>query len=127
MVPLKRNNVQSLYDDWKATRRWQKLKLFSTDLTNLDLNCNDFSLIKGSTHTNSFLGARAYTFLSMKTILNLHNGYTRVVSEHKYNSILIETIKSFDRNVKKVTSITIFLKNILKINCFLMKKLKIRI
>ena len=52
----------------KTTLRWQKLKLFCTDLTKLDLNCNDFFLMNGSTHTNSFVGARAYTSLSMKIL-----------------------------------------------------------
>ena len=28
-----------------------------------------------------------------ETILNLHNGYTRIVSEHKYNSIYGEGLK----------------------------------
>ena len=56
-----------MYGDWKRTLRWQKLKLFCTDLTNLDLNCNDFFPMNGSTHTNSFLGAWAYIFLSMKS------------------------------------------------------------
>ena len=56
-----------MYGDWKTTWKWHKLKLFCTDLTNLDLNCNDFFPMNGSTHTNSFLGARAYIFLSMKT------------------------------------------------------------
>ena len=55
-VSLNRNNVQSLYGDWKTTLRWQKRKLFLIDLTNLDLNCNK------STHTNSFLVARACSF-----------------------------------------------------------------
>ena len=59
---FKTNNVRSLYGDWKTTLRWQKLKLFCIDLTNLDLNCNDFFPINGSTHTNSFLGTRLYTF-----------------------------------------------------------------
>ena len=31
-----------MYGDWKTTWKWHKLKLFCTDLTNLDLNCNDF-------------------------------------------------------------------------------------
>ena len=38
-----------------------------TDWTNLDLNCNDFFPMNGSTHSNSFLGARACIFFSMKT------------------------------------------------------------
>ena len=65
-VSLKQNNVGNLYGDWKITSRWQKLKLLCADLTNLDLNCNDFFLINGGTHSNSFLGARVYAFLSMK-------------------------------------------------------------
>ena len=53
--------------DWKKTLRWQKLKLFCTDLTNLDLDCNDFFPMNCNTHANSILCARAYIFLSMKT------------------------------------------------------------
>ena len=72
-VSLKRNNVGSLHGDWKTTLRRQKVKLLCTDLANLDLTCNDFFPINGSTHTNSFLGARAYSCLSMgilfKTLL----------------------------------------------------------
>ena len=63
-VSLNRNSVQSLYGDWKTTLRWQKLKLFRIDLTNLDLNCNNkcSTHINGSTHANSFLVGRACTF-----------------------------------------------------------------
>ena len=65
---LKQNNVQSLHEDWKKTLRWQKLKFFCTNLTNLDLHCNGFFPMNGSTHTKSFLGAKAYTFFSMKIL-----------------------------------------------------------
>ena len=41
--------MQSLYGDWRTTLRWQKLKLFCTNLADLYLNCNDFFLINGST------------------------------------------------------------------------------
>ena len=41
-LSLKQNNVQSLSGDQKTTLKWQKLKLFSTDLIDLNLNCNDF-------------------------------------------------------------------------------------
>ena len=59
--------------------------------------------MNGSKHTNSFLGARAYIFLSRKTIQ-----------------------KSFDTNVNKVTRIIISFENGPKINCPSMKKFKIR-
>ena len=64
---FKTKQCMKLYGDWNATLRLQKLKLFCTDLTNLDLDCNDFFPTNGRTHANSFLGARAYIFLSMKT------------------------------------------------------------
>ena len=78
--------------------------LFCTDLTNLDLNCNDFIPMNGSTH-NSFLGCKSiYLFI--------------------YDNIIQ---KSFDTNVNKVKRITIFLKDVLKIKYLLMKKFKIRV
>ena len=89
---------------WKTTFRWQKLKLFFTDLTNLDLNFNDFFPINGSTHTNSFFRCKwMYLFI-----------YENIIQ------------KSFDTNVNKVKSITISFRNVLKIKYLLMKKFKIR-
>ena len=52
----------------KTTLRWQKIKVLFSDLTNLDLNCNEFFLINSSAHANSFLLAKAHTFLSMKML-----------------------------------------------------------
>ena len=57
-----------MYGNWKTTLRWQKVKLFCIELTILDLNSNDFLPINVSRHTNSSLGARANTFLSIKKI-----------------------------------------------------------
>ena len=56
------------YGDLKTTLRWKKLKLFCTDLINLDLNGNDFFPMNCNTHTHSILCARAYIFLLMKTL-----------------------------------------------------------
>ena len=38
------------------------------DFTNRNLNCKDFSPIKGKTETNSFLSATENTFFSMKIL-----------------------------------------------------------
>ena len=61
----------------------RNLVLFCIDLTNLDLNCNNFFPING-TQTNLFLGATACTFLSMNIFK-----------------------KSFDTNANKVIRINV--------------------
>ena len=80
-----------MHGDWKATLRWQKLKLFCTDLTNLDLNCNDFFPMNGSMHTNSFLGTRAYIFLSMKTYRHF---FTRAAEHMGISNLTSKRVKN---------------------------------
>ena len=79
---------------WKTTFRWQKLKLFFTDLTNLDLNFNDFFPINGSTHTNPFFRCKCmYLFI-----------YENIIQ------------KFFDTNVKKLKALRFLLEMSLRLS-----------
>ena len=70
----------------ETTSRWQKLKLFCTDLTNLYLKCNDFFPMNGTMHTNSFLGARAYIFFTYENIVqkSFHTNINKVKKDNHF-------------------------------------------
>ena len=81
---LKTTNVWRLYGDWKTILRWQKLKLFCTDLTNLDLNSNEFFPTNVSTHSIFFLSCKSiYHFIYQNIIQKSFNGNVNNVTRVK--------------------------------------------